>query len=129
MLLVFITCIDIDADNHRIVTKAKSSFASNYYDIIRNSFFLNDSTGDFAKKKINELIKKIDALDVGAIESTINEITNIISIIDDPYLKNVLIKRLNDKTKTFNKIEALKMEKILIEKRHAEIMKELDNIK
>lgn len=125
----FITCIDIDADNHRIVTKAKSSFASNYYDIIRNSFFLNDSTGDFAKKKINEIIKKIDALDVGAIESTINEITNIISIIDDPYLKNVLIKRLNDKTKTFNKIEALKMEKILIEKRHAEIMKELDNIK
>lgn len=39
------------------------------------------------------------------------------------------MKRLNDKTKTFNKIEALKMEKILIEKRHAGIMKELDNIK
>jgi len=68
-----ITCIDI-VDHQRIVSKAKKSFASNYYDIIKDTFFLEDSVGMFAKRKINEMIEVINNIDNNINEKILKEL-------------------------------------------------------
>lgn len=115
-----ITCIDI-VDHHRIVSQAKTSFASNYYDIIKDTFFLKDSVGTFAKRKINEIIEEINNLNSNTNQETITKLNNLINIIDDPYLKNTLSLQLNKKIAKFNQKSALALEKQQLEARIKEI--------
>lgn len=115
-----ITCIDI-VDHHRIVSQAKTSFASNYYDIIKDTFFLKDSVGIFAKRKINEIIEEINNLNSNTNQETITKLNNLINIIDDPYLKNTLSLELNKKIAKFNQKSALALEKQQLEARIKEI--------
>lgn len=115
-----IMCIDI-VDHHRIVSQAKTSFASNYYDIIKDTFFLKDSVGTFAKRKINEIIEEINNLNSNTNQETITKLTNLINIIDDPYLKNTLSLQLNKKIAKFNQKTALALEKQQLEARIKEI--------
>lgn len=115
-----ITCIDI-VDHHRIVSQAKTSFASNYYDIIKDTFFLKDSVGTFAKRKINEIIEEINNLNSNTNQETITKLNNLINIIDDPYLKNTLSLQLNKKIAKFNQKIALALEKQQLEARIKEI--------
>lgn len=115
-----ITCIDI-VDHHRIVSQAKTSFASNYYDIIKDTFFLKDSVGTFAKRKINEIIEEINNLNSNTNQETITKLNNLINIIDDPYLKNTLSLQLNKKIAKFNQKTALALEKQQLEARIKEI--------
>lgn len=115
-----ITCIDI-VDHHRIVSQAKTSFASNYYDIIKDIFFLKDSVGAFAKRKINEIIEEINNLNSNTNQETITKLNNLINIIDDPYLKNTLSLQLNKKIAKFNQKTALALEKQQLEARIKEI--------
>lgn len=123
-----ITCIDI-INHKRVISKAKKSFASNYYDIIRDTFFLNDSLGMFAKNKINRVIDMINNIDINNIdEENVKRINNIISVIDDDYLKNILYSELNKKIAEFNQKIALELEKKNLEKRIGEISKKLGEI-
>lgn len=115
-----ITCIDI-VNHHRIVSQAKTSFASNYYDIIKDTFFLKDSVGTFAKRKINEIIEEINNLNSNTNQETITKLNNLINIIDDPYLKNTLSLQLNKKIAKFNQKTALALEKQQLEARIKEI--------
>lgn len=115
-----ITCIDI-VNHHRIVSQAKTSFASNYYDIIKDTFFLKDSVGAFAKRKINEIIEEINNLNSNTNQETITKLNNLINIIDDPYLKNTLSLQLNKKIAKFNQKTALALEKQQLEARIKEI--------
>ena len=123
----YVTCIDIDdKTKKRIVRKATKSFASNYYQIIQDSFFLEDSVGQFAKEKINHVIKRINNINQNDIkECDIQNIQNTISIIDDPHLKTLLTNLLNKKISKYNKKESLRIEKEMLESRLKDIKNEL----
>lgn len=122
-----ITCIDI-VDHQRIISKAKKSFASNYYDIIKDTFFLEDSVGMFAKEKINEMIEVIDNIDNNISEEKIKRINEMISVIDDNYLRNVLHSELNKKLSNFNQKMALELEQENLIKRINEISMKLGEL-
>lgn len=122
-----ITCIDI-VDHQRIVSKAKKSFASNYYDIIKDTFFLEDSVGMFAKRKINEMIEVINNIDNNINEENIKRINDMISVIDDDYLKNILHSELNKKISNFNQKMALELEQKNLIKRINEISMKLGEL-
>ena len=122
-----ITCIDI-VDHQRIISKAKKSFASNYYDIIKDTFFLEDSVGMFAKGKINEMIEVIDNIDNNINEEKIKRINEMISVIDDNYLRNVLHSELNKKLSNFNQKMALELEQENLIKRINEISMKLGEL-
>lgn len=128
-----IICIDIK-DHQRILVPAKKSFASNYYDIISDAFFLEDSVGKFAKKKINNLIKMINSLDKQTpkypLEYTwqYKYIYDQIMIIDDEYLRNILFDQLKNKLIQLNEIEALLLEKEKLQNRLQVIEQKLGDI-
>lgn len=122
-----ITCIDI-VDHQRIISKAKKSFASNYYDIIKDTFFLEDSVGMFAKGKINEMIEVINNIDNNISEEKIKRISEMISVIDDNYLRNVLHSELNKKLSNFNQKMALELEQENLIKRINEISMKLGEL-
>lgn len=122
-----ITCIDI-VDHQRIISKAKKSFASNYYDIIKDTFFLEDSVGMFAKRKINEMIEVINNIDNNINEEKIKRINEMISVIDDNYLKNILHSELNKKISNFNQKMALELEQENLIKRINEISMKLGEL-
>lgn len=122
-----ITCIDI-VDHQRIISKAKKSFASNYYDIIKDTFFLEDSVGMFAKRKINEMIEVINNIDNNINEENIKRINEMISVIDDDYLKNILHSELNKKISNFNQKMALELEQENLLKRINEISMKLGEL-
>lgn len=126
----YVTCIDIDDKTEkRIVKKATKSFASNYYQIKQDFFFLEDSIGQFAKEKINYVIERINNLDQNAInECNIQSIKNIISIIDDPHLKTLLTNLFNKKISKYNKKESLEYEKEMLESRLKDIKNELGEL-
>lgn len=123
----WITCIDI-VDHQRIISKAKKSFASNYYDIIKDTFFLEDSVGMFAKRKINEMIEVINNIDNNINEEKIKRINEMISVIDDDYLRNVLHSELNKKLSNFNQKMALELEQENLLKRINEISMKLGEL-
>lgn len=122
-----ITCIDI-VDHQRIISKAKKSFGSNYYDIIKDTFFLEDSVGMFAKRKINEMIEVINNIDNNINEENIKRINEMISVIDDDYLKNILHSELNKKISNFNQKMALELEQENLLKRINEISMKLGEL-
>jgi chaperonin cofactor prefoldin len=70
--------------------------------------------GEFAKNKINELIKYLN--NVESEIKTIQEAQNIINIIGEPVLKSILQNMLDEKYSTNTKLDKLKSEKARLEK-------------
>lgn len=74
----------------RTVLIPKHGFASNYYDILSDSFFLEDTIGEFAKQKINSWITELNKLKKNKLKiflddnqqkiRKINEIKELISL-------------------------------------------------
>lgn len=62
----------------RTVRKSNYGFASNYYDIMSDSFFLDDTIGEFAKQKINGCIQAINR-----ISDDLDKLANDELILDD----------------------------------------------
>lgn len=129
----FITCIDIAEENGmhvRKVKKPKKSFASNFYDIIQDSFFLDKPVGEYAFQKINQIMYKIKQLssidnhedmetDTISLQQKLEiEYQNIYSqilLIDDDYIRSSLLDSLiqvKQKIK-FNKSLLMKEKEIL----------------
>ena len=95
----------------------KKSFMCNYYDLLREAFFIDVPVGLFAQKKYGELNSKLNGnFENGEIsEKEYNELKNSIDMIDEPILRDSLNKRLiNDQTK---------------EKRLSEIRKNIEYLK
>lgn len=108
------------------IIHSEYGFASNYYDIITDIFFLASSVGEFAKRKIDEINNKIQK------STSLNELTHLkkyIDVIGDRYLKNILTanyhKKLeemnsNDKDEIKNRISELKEELKILEGKYNE---------
>lgn len=87
------------------------TFGGNIYDMLRNSFFIKDSVGSYAKSKIDEIIdvtnevfnidfKEKEALKekeklINRIKEKEAEYRNIISLIDDSLIKNKISQMLD----------------------------------
>lgn len=102
----------------RTARKSNYGFASNYYDIMSDSFFLDDTIGEFAKQKINgciQAIKRIsddleklandelildDGLSLFVEDSlkTIEEQNKIIALVGDKFIQKQL-QQLSDSVK------------------------------
>ena len=112
-----ITKIEVDEKNNkkRIVSKAKKSFASNYYDLIKDNFFLGSTLGGFAEEKINKIIdiirdtennilskKNSDDKNCFAVNEMLNEhdfdydnLCALINVIDEPFIQKTLKSELD----------------------------------
>lgn len=102
----------------RAVKKSNYGFASNYYDIMSDNFFLDDTIGEFAKQKINDCIQAInhisddldklandelilqDGLSLFVEDSlkTIEEQNKIINLVGDKFIQKQL-QQLSDSVK------------------------------
>ncbi|MCI9131182.1 AAA family ATPase [Thomasclavelia cocleata] len=105
-------------NGYKKIINTKYGFASNYYDIMNDTFFLTNSVGEFARNKIENINKQINAAE------NINELTDlkkIINAIGDNYLKNILNANYTQKLKEISSNE----DKSLIEERISEIKGEL----
>lgn len=91
--------------------------------LLKIHFFLTSPIGEFAKEKINDVINLINNYN----EENLEKINNLISVIDDQYLKRVLRNMLNDQVSKNCTKKSLMCEKIELEKRLAEINTELQS--
>ncbi|MFY9078358.1 AAA family ATPase [Aliarcobacter cryaerophilus] len=94
----------------------EQTFGANIHTLLSHGFFMDEGglIGEFAKNKINELIKYLN--NVESEIKTIQEAQNIINIIGEPVLKSTLQNMLDEKYSTNTKLDKLKSEKARLEK-------------
>lgn len=102
-------CINV---SHNI--ELNQTFGANIHTLLSDGFFMDGGLmGEFAKEKINELIKYLRN-EVSEIK-TIQEAQNIINIIGEPVLKSTLQNMFDEKYSQQKKLERLKLEKTRLE--------------
>lgn len=126
----YITCIDVIKEKEndmarRLVSKANFGLMSNFYDLIKNNFFIKYPIGDFARKIFDDLKQDIDSLHIN--NDKLKSINIRISLIDDPLIKMKLKEYLEKKLQDENLYvyEKLIIEKLELEKRQEEIEQKL----
>lgn len=131
--------------------KAKHGFASNYYDIMSDSFFLDDTIGEFAKQKINQVIKRLNSLSnlldkkefrskkvsnkfMQQSQLILGHVNPIIELIGDPFIKQQLDRmmmsideRLKVSCQPESKKKLLEKQRAILEAQIRQIDQELDN--
>ena len=83
---------------------------SNYYDIVKDDFFVDTPTGAFSQLKFNNIKKNVDSIDANTSDEMINEIQAEIDLIDEPVLKKYIQDALEDKLHESPNIATLKQE-------------------
>lgn len=87
------------------------TFGANIFELLSDSFFLNDSQiGDFAKNKINDLFKFLNN-EESEIKWDNTKAEKLISLIGEPIVKNQLIELYDKMYKTEKEIEYLEKER------------------
>ncbi|WP_315109872.1 AAA family ATPase [Clostridium intestinale] len=86
------------------INNGQSSFGANIYDLISNSFFMNNSIGEFATKQINKLTQEISNINENTPEDEKERIKFLIENIGEPLLKNSLERKLQIKIAEISKI-------------------------
>lgn len=74
-----------------------SCFGANIYDLLNNSFFMDNPIGEFATNYIKEVINDIENLDKNSEVAVIEKIEFCIENIGDPLLKRALSKEYDKK--------------------------------
>src|SRR5690606_7289774 len=104
--------------------KHSNTFAANISDMLSDSFFISDGLiGDFAKKKINNLIihlnelleKKNDQQNIEPNIGNTEEYKKIIHIIDEPIIKSKLMEMYLEVYGDDERLQYLKEEKLKID--------------
>ena len=106
-----ITTINVLKKDGEIIREIRNSefgFASNYYDLIQNNFFVDSPVGEYAKEKISGLIKEIDAISIE--NSDYEDLKNNIGLIDDPLMKSKIMQYFNQKIKEVDVPNEIKLE-------------------
>ena len=91
----------------------KQTFGANIHTLLSDSFFMDDGLmGEFAKKKINKIIKNLKDKDYSPSEKEKRQIYLTIESIGEPFLKQKLSKMYFDKfdTEKQDRIKELKAE-------------------
>lgn len=135
----------------RTARKSNYGFASNYYDIMSDSFFLDDTIGEFAKQKINQVIKRLNSLSnlldkkefrskkvsnkfMQQSQLIFDHVNPIIQLIGDPFIKQQLdrmVMSINERLKVScqpeSKKELLEKQRAILEAQIKQIDQELGN--
>ena len=101
------------------------TFGANLYDLMLNGFFLDNTFGEFATKKMEKIIKRLNDVDehdkpIGKQE--FEQIDNEINIIGDPFYKQELKRMLIEKT------DNNEYKKIILQKQLKEVQTQLDEL-
>ncbi|PFY66684.1 hypothetical protein COL46_25190 [Bacillus toyonensis] len=95
-----ITCINVIekpfGNLKREVKKADFGLMGNFYDIIKNDFFITSPIGEYAKTIFKEIVEKINDLEKKS-KDEIDNLKGIISSIGDEMIRIKLQQLLNDK--------------------------------
>lgn len=75
--------------------KKISCLGANIYDLMQNEFFMNNTVGEFATKKINSFIKRISKINSNS--EDIQEIDYFIEQIGEPIIQKVMRRQLEEK--------------------------------
>lgn len=75
--------------NGGVYKDAKQCFCANIYDILKSQFFMTSPIGEFARDKINDILK-ISKEKMKTSKITIDEFKNFLSFVDEPFLKKTL---------------------------------------
>ena len=73
-----------------------SCFGANIYDLMKNQFFMENTVGEFATKKLNNLAKEIEGLNRGN-EENIEDIEYFVDQIGETVIRKILKKKLEDR--------------------------------
>lgn len=122
-----ITKLHRNTDNEpiKVFKDDKETFAANINDLLIDAFFMEGTIGEFARKKINDVLKMLNSNDLD--ERDFPEIEFIISIIGDPVIKKIVQKQYEHKKQSINpqwvieeKIKQLKSELASLQKKLGE---------
>ncbi|MBU3106972.1 AAA family ATPase [Clostridium gasigenes] len=99
-----------DKDNNLKIEKLSNidkacSFGANIYDLLKNNFFLENTIGEFATKKIRGIIGEIDELSKEKFHDEKDDIEYFINNIGEPIIKKAILDRYNKKIKKFKKLK------------------------
>ena len=78
-----------------IQPKTAESFGANVYNILHDKFFMDQYMGDIAANYIRQMIREVSDVK-GLKEERYKALVNHISLIGDPYYRNILLKHLSD---------------------------------
>lgn len=117
--------IEINNESRKILN-SEYGFASNYYDIMKDTFFLTSSVGHFAQEKIHSITIQIEEA------KTISELIEnkkTIEAIGDEYLRKILIHKYCNKLEMLNEHEKNMQTKEQIKEQIYRKEKELRDLK
>ena len=90
------------------------TFGANINDMLANSFYLQDGfMGEFAKNKLEDIIKYLNEADKEENNSDVNEIQKIIELIGEPFLRDKLKEMFYKKFKKLRSKRIQELEKEL----------------
>lgn len=82
-------------ENGEIKPKTAESFGANVYNILHDKFFMDQYMGDIAASYIRKIIREVsDVKDLN--EERYKALAVRISLIGDPYYRNILLKQLSE---------------------------------
>lgn len=87
-----------------------SCLGANIYDLMKNEFFMKNTVGEFATKRINEYMRKINGLNVHS--ENIEEVEAFIDRIGDSIIKKAMLKQLQEKK---DKLRLIKNKESILE--------------
>lgn len=102
----------------------KKSFASNIYHLLGDNFFFENNIyiGEFARNKINDIIKIIKKKNNQEVEYCYN----LIELIDEPIVKNKLTEMLFEKFPDFQKQKKIEKKEMMVKAYAEQIGIEID---
>lgn len=136
-----ITCIDVVSDEsgiRREMTQADFGLMSNFYDLIKNNFFIKHPVGEFASEFFNGIINSIKIIEDGLknedegekqkiFAQRIENIENSINWIDDKVIKNKL-KLFLEETIEDSQFNIAKIKREVLIKKKNQLKLEIEKI-
>lgn len=106
------------------ITDGRETFCANVYDILANDFFMDQFAGDFAVAKVDTIIKKLEDNE-NHNNTDYDQLRKDIELIGDVYVRESLLKRLNDK---FSNLVLLNREREKLVRRIIEIDSKINKL-
>lgn len=136
----YIKCIEVNKDvNGNLLHEIKDAefgLMSNFYDLIKNDFFMSQPIGEYASLFFKKIISNINLLEKNMnnkkirhdqSKKEIEKIATEINLIDDSIIKKKLLAYLeNSLSKEFVEYGFLEKRKIMVEKELQQINDEID---
>lgn len=135
MLSDYVTSIKLNPNEngtyYRTIQKPKYSFAANIYELLNDEFFMDAPVGEFAQRKIQQIIDRIRSLKTLPDESRNKEITDIsdfINMVSDKLVRARLYDMLNKERQALPEVGTLNLIEVLI-KEIKELKQEVSELK